>query len=947
MKLVIIVVSILFSSSCEFDFEYSHIHEAQRKSALIGGDLMIGALFPIHQAPSQTKQKIPLTCGAIREQYGIQRVEAALRTVEQINKSPDILPNITLGIEIRDTCWNPLIALHQSLKFVQKLFVTNDWVSCRSNSPKICEKDAPPILGVIGPASSEEAIQVQNLLQLFHIPQVGYSTTSSALSDKKKFQYFVRVVPSDNFQALVMVEILQKYNWTYVFAVNSEGEYGRSGITRFKTLALENDICIASEHTIYDKTRNVELDEVVRKFAYNGKSRVIVCFCEGYDVRRLLEATKRTNMQNNFVFIGSDSWAGRDDVIKGVEEAAQGNIMISLHSPHVSDFDNYYANISKRNDSIDPWLDEFRNYKFNCTMNKTSKHFPPCTGKELIGKDYVQDPKLSFVVKSIYALARALHGYRNDICGKNAPVCTELYPINGTLFMEYLRNVTFDYEKEIVKFDENGDPPARYDIMNFQDLGNDSYGYVKVGHWINDKMQLNMEQIQFPEKAKTVRSVCSEPCKPGFKKILPLNGNDNKTCCWNCIPCKSKEISDGEICIPCEIGYRPNAQKTECIEMPHDYVHFTDLMGIIGLAFSIIGIALTTMTMMVFYKYGNTPVVKSSTKELCYIMFFGMILAHSCSFVLIGEPTIPRCTIVRIVPGISLCIMYSALLVKTNRISRILSMSKKRFPTLKPRLMSTMSQVYLCAFLVSLEFLICMVSIYLLPVDVEKNEWKVKKEHGNISYDKVVLGCSNSDLSQELMLQFFFNVVLLLFCILYAVKTRKLPDNFNEAKCIGFACYATAITWLAFIAIYFGSQLQVLSQCISLSTSALIVLIFLFFPKLYIILCKPEKNIRANFKTTKNLRCHFGSVYLLQNCEQLMSGMIKNGFLPDVSNIKDIDQLHKTLQECYSNQSLMSNYNREIISKSCQTSMDKLYFQISNVAPDDDTSATTSDPENT
>lgn len=86
MNLAIALISILFASSYEFDLEYSHIHEPQRKSALIGGDLMIGALFPIHQAPSQTKLKSPLTCGAIREQYGIQRVEAALRTVEEINR---------------------------------------------------------------------------------------------------------------------------------------------------------------------------------------------------------------------------------------------------------------------------------------------------------------------------------------------------------------------------------------------------------------------------------------------------------------------------------------------------------------------------------------------------------------------------------------------------------------------------------------------------------------------------------------------------------------------------------------------------------------------------------------------------------------------------------------------------------------------------------------------
>lgn len=40
-------------------------------------------------------------CGAVREQYGIQRVEAMMHTLDRINADPAILPNITLGCEIR------------------------------------------------------------------------------------------------------------------------------------------------------------------------------------------------------------------------------------------------------------------------------------------------------------------------------------------------------------------------------------------------------------------------------------------------------------------------------------------------------------------------------------------------------------------------------------------------------------------------------------------------------------------------------------------------------------------------------------------------------------------------------------------------------------------------------------------------------------------------------
>ena len=69
---------------------------------------------------------------------------------------------------------------------------------------------------------------LQQWVQLFHIPQIGYSATSRDLSDKNRFRYFLRVVPPDELQARAMLEIVQKYNWTYVSAVSTEGELKHS-----------------------------------------------------------------------------------------------------------------------------------------------------------------------------------------------------------------------------------------------------------------------------------------------------------------------------------------------------------------------------------------------------------------------------------------------------------------------------------------------------------------------------------------------------------------------------------------------------------------------------------------------------------------------------------------------------------------------------------------------
>lgn len=67
-----------------------------------------------------------------------------------------------------------------------------------------------------------------------------------------------------------------------------------------------------------------------------------------------------------------------------------------------------------------------------------------------------------------------------------------------------------------------------------------------------------------------------------------------------------------------------------------------------------------------------------------------------------------------------------------------------------------------------------------------------------------VLTCRVSTFS--LMMSLVYNMFLILMCTLYAFKTRKIPEDFNEAKYIGFTMYSTCIVWLAFVPIYFGTN---------------------------------------------------------------------------------------------------------------------------------------------
>lgn len=77
-------------------------------------------------------------------------------------------------------------------------------------------------------------------------------------------------------------------------------------------------------------------------------------------------------------------------------------------------------------------------------------------------------------------------------------------------------NVSFPYGEDTVDFNSEGDPSARYDIMNYQLQPDGSYDYILIGEWNNFSMTIT--NIQHPPTG-AVKSVCSKPCLPGYFKV--------------------------------------------------------------------------------------------------------------------------------------------------------------------------------------------------------------------------------------------------------------------------------------------------------------------------------------------------------------------------------------------------------------------------------------------
>ncbi|CAF0831411.1 unnamed protein product [Didymodactylos carnosus] len=800
---------------CLFTLAISPVSEA---------NIVLGAYFSVHNPPPTGTGGRLRECGDIREDYGIHRVEGTFWILDQINANQSILPNITLGYQIRDSCWYAPVALEQTIEFIGNSVLADNGQVTKSR-----------LAAIIGPGDSSITMQVHNILQLFEMPQIGYSATAKQLSNKEKFKYFMRVIASDTQQAQAIVDIIRQFKWSYVVTIGTEGDYGRGGVEAIRRL-LHNDVCIGADMTMPIGANVTVAKQLIKQIVRKApRAQVLVCFCLDHSIRPLLQGLKDLNYTQRFVILGSDAWADRLNVIpNNTESVALGAITIKARSLRVPGFEKYFRSLHVHTNKRNVWFQEYWQQKFDCKFkdSDSSKFNRFCQpDQESLAKvPYNEDPKLAFVINSILAVVHGLDKMHKQVCNGTNGLCRAMARMDSSLLMQYLRSSRFiGITGEEVFFDANGDGPGRYDILNLQGTvtGSDvNLTYAHVGTWNTGVLELNSSSMHFFADQRqlstlNVSQYCSETCRKGHVKKY----TDEEKCCWQCYPCGDADIALDELtCFQCATGFWPNADKTACALLPISTINFRHPLSIIICFVAAMGIMISFFVLYIFVRFNATPVVKSTTRELSYLILTGILFCHLTAFVILQKPNYVICVLTRLLPGISFSMIYGSLVTKTNRIARILARSKKKIITSRLRFMSARHQLAIACIILITEICIVAYTVYRDPPKA------VLIDTGG----RLLLTCKKS--LPGIAAPLGFDGLLVFLCTLYAIKTRNLPENFNEAKFIGFSMYTTCVIWIAFAAVYFAIE-----------------------AKLYLIIFKPEKNQRSAFATNKDIRCHFGS----------------------------------------------------------------------------------------
>nr|XP_044990668.1 vomeronasal type-2 receptor 116-like [Jaculus jaculus] len=762
-------------------------------------------------------------------------VLALIFALEDVNHNSQLLHNASLKL-------HSISKICQSSSF----YAGEDKLphEVRDSPNYMCEQKACQI-ALTGPSWAGSA-SLGPLMQLYVRPQISYGPFHIILSDREKFPYLYQVAPKDANLPLAMVSLMYHFRWAWVELVISDDDQGFEFLYNMRTEMKRYGICLANVNMI---PANINIYLIMIKLLINtiftSSANAVVIYG---NIHVILEVgfLRWECLDPRRIWITTSQWDLMPCEVELIPDSFRWSFMFLHHHGEIFSIKTFIQTMkfSKHTENFNSVKSKWMS--FNCSLSKsyyeTLNNYSSNPSLEWFSRhrfDMAMDEECYNIYNAVYAVAHAFHEMIIQQVDSQRIGNEFMKSVSCTKVHAFLKNMHFTSPiGDVVNMNQKGQENDKYDVFNVWNFPHGIDLKMKIGQFSphfqhGEQLYLFEDMAQWATgRRQILLSVCSVPCRPGFRKS---HQEGQAACCFNCYRCPKNEISnetDMEQCVKCPDDQYANVEQTHCLQKSVTYLAYADPLGItlscLALAFS----ALTCLVLGVFWKHQDTPIVKANNRTLSYILLISLKCCFFCSLLFIGRPNTATCILQQITFGVLFTVAVSTVLAKT--VTVVLAF-KVTAPGRRMRglLLSGVPNLIIptCTLI---QLIFCAVWLGTSPPFIDTD---AHSEHGHIT-----IVCNKGSVTAfYCVLGFLGSLAIVSFTV--AFLARNLPDTFNEAKFLTFSMLVFCSVWLTFLPVYQSShgKFMVAVEVFSILASSAGLLGCIFVPKCYIILLRPDR----------------------------------------------------------------------------------------------------------
>ncbi|XP_069923713.1 vomeronasal type-2 receptor 116-like [Oryctolagus cuniculus] len=348
-----------------------------------------------------------------------QYVLAFRFAIQEINKDPQLLPNLTLGFQLYNSVTSGQFTLRSTLHWLTgKHYLIPNYT---------CQTQGKTVAFIAGTTSAFSA-EIGTMLELYKTPQITYGPYDPMLSERDKFPSLYQMATSDNSLICGMLSLLLHFGWIWVAIFVSNDLKGEQFLQDILAEMVKKDVCLAYAIKLPDTKKRYKKTEI-SFLAEIRISSANVHILYG-DVRSLytMEILSKYYLTLGKVWIMAAKWEIVLLETQQMLHSFHGGFSFSHYKEEIPGLKHFVKTVDPSHYPEDFFLSQLWLHAFHCippgSLCGTIGVCPPNASFEFfpghIGMLTISDSSY-FIYNAVYAVAQALHKMLSEQIEKGSP----------------------------------------------------------------------------------------------------------------------------------------------------------------------------------------------------------------------------------------------------------------------------------------------------------------------------------------------------------------------------------------------------------------------------------------------------------------------------------------------------------------------------------------------